>query len=118
MIYREFENRTIEGSADCEKAVYDLLEKLWGTRSGWAVIRAVVDTRKKVKKVATFCPAKLDILCGTDGRGALTAGRFPQLLAPRGLVYGHLGIRRRLVRARRLLSGHPRRILPGFLHVS
>jgi hypothetical protein len=51
MIYREFENLTIEGSADYQKAVYDLLEKLWGTWSGWAVIRAVVDTRKKVKIV-------------------------------------------------------------------
>jgi Effector protein len=51
MIYRQFENLTIEGSADYEKAVCDLLEKLWGTWTGWAVIRGVVDTRKKVKIV-------------------------------------------------------------------
>jgi hypothetical protein len=51
MIYRQFENLTVEGSADYEKAVNDLLEKLWGTWTGWAVIRRVVDTRKKVKIV-------------------------------------------------------------------
>jgi hypothetical protein len=34
MISRQFENLTIEGSAEYEKAVYDLLEKLWGTWTG------------------------------------------------------------------------------------
>ena len=34
MISRQFENLAIEGSAEYEKAVYDLLEKLSGTWTG------------------------------------------------------------------------------------
>jgi hypothetical protein len=48
MNYRQFKNLTIKGSAEYEQAVHELLDTLWASWTGWAVIRQVVDTGKQV----------------------------------------------------------------------
>ena len=49
--YRDFANITIEGTTDYEKSVNELMDKLWDTWTGWAVIRKIADSGKKVKIV-------------------------------------------------------------------
>jgi len=49
--YRDFTNITIEGTTDYEESVKELMDKLWDTWTGWAVIRKIVDSGKNVKIV-------------------------------------------------------------------
>jgi len=47
--YRDFANITIEGTTDYDKSVNELMDKLWDTWTGWAVIRKIADSGKKVR---------------------------------------------------------------------
>jgi hypothetical protein len=46
--FRNFKNIAIQGTAAYEKSVVEQLDRLWNTWTGWAVLRAIIDTGKTV----------------------------------------------------------------------
>jgi hypothetical protein len=46
--FRDFKTIVIQGPPAYEKSVLELLNKLWGSWTGWAVLRGILDTTKTV----------------------------------------------------------------------
>ena len=47
-IYRDFKNIVVKGSPMYESSVVEHLDRVWGTWTGWAVLRGIIDTGKTV----------------------------------------------------------------------
>src|SRR5262245_22246850 len=49
--YRDFKNLVVKGSPLYQSSIVEQLDRVWGTWTGWAVLRAIIDSGKTVRIV-------------------------------------------------------------------
>jgi hypothetical protein len=81
--YRDFKNIVISGSAAYERSIVAQLDRVWGTWTGWAVLRAIVDTGNTVRIVPYSAADRKSMgesnayVIGTSGRDNRPRGARP-----------------------------------------
>jgi len=78
--YRNFKNIVIMGPSDYEGSIVAHLDKVWGTWTGWAVLRGILDTGKTV----TIVPYSPDDEKRLGGRNADARPTDARAASPRG----------------------------------
>ena len=82
--YRDFNTIVIKGSPDYERSMAAHLDKVWGTWTGWAVIRSFLDTGRSVT-IIPFSPQDKATYGDTNGLARATS---PRDAAPVGVGTG------------------------------